>query len=97
MAHLAAEKLSQQSDPRQAAQYVRKEPDGSEFAPSVTLPDGSIRQQKVFKFKDFANKSEHSMLRERKQNAKQERKNMDDLIAAHLLKQNSKMDFSTYF
>ena len=37
------------------------------------------------------------MLRERKQNAKQERKNMDDLIAAHLLKQNSKMDFSTYF
>ena len=97
MAHLAAEKQSQQSDPRQVAQYVRKEPDGSEFAPAITLPDGSFRQQKVFKFADFATKSQNSLLRERKQNARQERKNMDDLIAAHLLKQNSKMDFSTYF
>ena len=63
----------------------------------MPLPDGTIRQQEVFKFKDFATKSHNTILRERKQHAKKERKNMDDLIAAHLLKQHSKMDFKNYF
>lgn len=37
------------------------------------------------------------MIRKRKEEERKDRKQMDGLIAAHMLKQKRKMDFKTYF
>lgn len=65
--------------------------------PTMKLEDGSFRQKEKFKFKEFRKDSESTIRKKRKEAMKREKQHMDSLIAAHLLKQRTKMDFKTYF
>ena len=99
VAHLQAEHQSQNHDPKQLLNlYTRKEQDDAKALQlTMKLEDGSFRQKEKFKFKDFQKDSQQAILKKRKEAQQRERMHMDSLIAAHLLKQRTTMDFKTYF
>ena len=76
---------------------MRKEPDPRDGKLACTLDDGTFIQKEKMKFKDFQNLSQAGISRKKREQTKRERLHMDGLIAAHLLKQRTKMDFKTYF
>ena len=98
LAHISAEHLSQVRDPKIVNLYMKKEIDEAKSGePTVTMEDGAFRQKEKFKFKDFRKDDQKTIQKKRKQVEKRERVHMENLIAAHRLKQNTKMDFKTYF
>jgi len=77
--------------------YVKKELENNGHGVTATTADGTFIQKEKFKFKDFQSETQNQLMRKRKEQEKKERVRMEGLIAAHIYKQKTKMDFKTYF